>query len=163
MVWPTPEGSGFHIPIMLAQVNAATALVNLLQSPVPQKFPAIQIAMSEGGIGWIPSQLERCDRMWERHQGWAGDDMGPRRPSEVFASNFYGAFVDDEVGIELRDRIGVERIMWECDYPHVEAPWPDSQVVMDKLMADVPRAEADLMTNGNARRLYRWPAKHEST
>jgi hypothetical protein len=28
---------------------------------------------------------------------------------------------------------------------------------MDKLMAGVPAEEAELMTNGNARRLYRWP------
>jgi hypothetical protein len=97
--------------------------------------------------------------MWERHRGWAGDDMGPMRPSEIFRRNFYGAFVDDEVGLELRDRIGVDRIMWECDYPHVEAPWPDSQVVMDKLMANIPRDEADLITNGNARRIYRWPKR----
>jgi predicted TIM-barrel fold metal-dependent hydrolase len=159
MVWPTPNESGFHIAIMLAQVAAATAMVNLIESPVPHKFPRVQIALSEGGIGWIPSQLERCDRMWERHQGWAGDDMGPMRPSEIFRRNFYGAFVDDEVGIELRDRIGVERIMWECDYPHVEAPWPNSQVTIDKLMTNVPRDEAELMTNGNARRLYRWPKK----
>jgi predicted TIM-barrel fold metal-dependent hydrolase len=159
MVWPSPGDSGFHIAIMLAQVGAATAMVNLIESPVPHKFPEIQIALSEGGIGWIPAQLERCDRMWERHQGWAGDDMGPLRPSEVFRRNFYGAFVDDEVGMELRDRIGVDRIMWECDYPHVEAPWPNSQQLMDKLMAGVPADEADALTNGNARRLYRWPKK----
>jgi hypothetical protein len=47
--------------------------------------------------------------------------------------------------------------MWECDYPHVEAPWPGSQGVVEKLLAGIPPEEAQLITNGNARRLYRWP------
>jgi predicted TIM-barrel fold metal-dependent hydrolase len=156
MVWPTPNESSFEIAIMLAQVNAAMAVVNLIESPVPYKFPEIQIALSEGGIGWIPAQLERCDRMYERHQSWARKDG--LKPSDVFRRNFYGAFVDDEVGVTLRHRIGVDRIMWECDYPHVEAPWPGSQVVVEKMLSDVPPAEAEMITNGNARRLYRWPA-----
>ncbi len=154
MQWPTPNESSFEIPIMLAQVSAAKAVVNLLESPVVRKFNDIQIVLSEGGIGWIPAQLERCDRMYDRHKAWARHDG--MLPSEIFARNFYGAFVDDQVGVDLRHRIGVERIMWECDYPHVEAPWPNSQAVFDKQMQDVPKAEADLMAGGNARRLYRW-------
>jgi predicted TIM-barrel fold metal-dependent hydrolase len=132
------------------------AVVNLIESPVPYTFPEVQIALSEGGIGWIPAQLERCDRMYERHRGWARKDG--LKPSDVFRRNFYGAFVEDEVGLAFRDRIGVDRIMWECDYPHVEAPMPGSQAVVEKLLAGVPREEAELITNGNARRLYRWPA-----
>ena len=125
MVWPTPNESSFEIAIMLAQVNAAMAVVNLIESPVPYTFPEVQIALSEGGIGWIPAQLERRDGMYERHRGWARKDG--LKPSDVFRRNFYGAFVQVEVGVAFRNRIGVDRIMWECDYPHVEEPWPGSQ------------------------------------
>ncbi len=27
---------------------------------------------------------------------------------------------------EIRDRIGVDRIMWGADYPHIEGTWPHS-------------------------------------
>ena len=154
---PFPPGAPFHVSIMLAQVTAAIGLVNLIESPVLRKFPKLQFAFSEGGLGWIAAQLERCDRMWERHRMWGHlDDL---LPSEIFKQNVYGTFVDDQVGIDLRHHIGVDRIMWESDFPHVETPWPHSQDVMKRLMENVPAAEADLMTSGNARRVYNWPKR----
>jgi predicted TIM-barrel fold metal-dependent hydrolase len=156
MVTPS-EDAPFHVSIMLAQANAAIGMVGMLESPVLRKFPELQMVFSEGGLGWIPAQLERCDRMWERHRMWSHlDDL---RPSELFKRNMYGAFVDDSVGLELRYRLGVDRILWESDFPHVETLWPQSQDVIKRLTADMPDDEIDLVTNGNARRLYNWPKK----
>jgi hypothetical protein len=154
MEMTTPEAS-FTITIMLAQVNANVALVNLLESPVMRAFPTTQFVLSEGGIGWIPPALERIDRMWEKHRMWAGlDDL---RPSELFRRNFHGCFVDDRVGVENRAYIGVDRIMWECDYPHVETPWPNAQATVEKMLGGLPADEVAMITNENARRLFRWP------
>ena len=85
------------------------------------------------------------------------DDL---KPSELFRRNMYGAFVDDAVGLELRHRVGVDRILWESDFPHVETPWPHSQDVIKRLTADMPDDEVEMVTNGNARRLYNWPKKN---
>lgn len=156
MVSPAPDAP-FHVLIMLAQANAAIGMVGLLESPVLRKYPELQFVFSEGGLGWIPAQLERCDRMWERHRMWSGmDDL---KPSELFKRNMYGAFVDDEVGLSLRDRLGVDRILWESDFPHVESMWPNSQQVMTRLTSGMSADEIDLVTNGNARRLYNWPKR----
>jgi predicted TIM-barrel fold metal-dependent hydrolase len=156
MVTPADDAP-FHVSIMLAQANAAIGMVGILESQVLRKFPELQIVFSEGGLGWIPAQLERCDRMWERHRMWSGlDDL---KPSELFKRNMYGAFVDDSVGLELRDRLGVDRILWESDFPHVETMWPNSQEVMKRLTHGMPDDEIDLVTNANARRLYNWPKK----
>jgi predicted TIM-barrel fold metal-dependent hydrolase len=152
---PRPTGAKFHVSIMLAQVTAAIGMVNLIESPVLRDFPKLQFCFSEGGLGWIAAQLERCDRMWERHKHWSSLDG--LLPSEIFRRNILGTFVDDQIGIDLRYHIGVERIMWESDFPHVETPWPHSQDVIKRLMHDVPDDEAELMTSGNARRVYNWP------
>jgi len=53
-------------------------------SKVPQKFPELKYALSEGGIGWIPYFRERIDYTYDRHRFWTGQDMGDRRPSQVF-------------------------------------------------------------------------------
>jgi predicted TIM-barrel fold metal-dependent hydrolase len=154
MVSPADDAP-FHVTIMLAQANAAIGMVGMLESPVLRKFPELQMVFSEGGLGWIPAQLERCDRMWERHRMWSGlDDL---MPSELFRRNMYGAFVDDEVGLALRERLGVDRILWESDFPHVETMWPTSQDTMKRLTRGMPDDEIELITNGNARRLYDWP------
>jgi predicted TIM-barrel fold metal-dependent hydrolase len=151
------DDAPFHVLIMLAQASAAIGMVGMLESPVLRKFPTLQMVFSEGGLGWIPAQLERCDRMWERHKAWS--DMGELRPSELFKRNMYGAFVDDMVGLELRHHLGVDRILWESDFPHVESLWPQSQDVIKRVAAELPDDEVELVTNGNARRLYNWPKK----
>jgi predicted TIM-barrel fold metal-dependent hydrolase len=151
------DDAPFHVMIMLAQASAAIAMVGILESPVLRKFPTLQMVFSEGGLGWIPAQLERCDRMWERHRMWSGlDDL---KPSELFKRNLYGAFVDDTVGLELRYRVGVDRILWESDFPHVESLWPQSQDVIKRVADILPDDELEKVTNGNARRLYNWPKK----
>jgi predicted TIM-barrel fold metal-dependent hydrolase len=133
---PFPPGSKFHVPIMLSQVTAAIGMVNLIESPVLRKFPKLQFAFSEGGLGWIAAQLERADRRWDRHKMWSRLDG--LLPSDIFKRNIYGTFVDDQIGIDLRHHIGVDRIMWESDFPHVETPWPHSQDVVKRMMQDVP-------------------------
>jgi predicted TIM-barrel fold metal-dependent hydrolase len=151
---PSPEAE-FSLTIILAQVNSQIALMNLIHSPVPKKFPELQIVLSEGGISWIPSILERADHMFENHNIWAHLDI-TMRPSEIFRQNFYGACLYDRHGVLNRHAIGVDRILWESDYPHSETAWPHSQKRVAEVFADVPEDEVDKMTHGNAQKLYRW-------
>ena len=124
---------------------------------IPRAFPTIKFTLSEGGIGWVPFALERADRQWERHRYWSGmDDV---RPSDVFRRNVWVCFIDEGVGIETRHHIGVDRILWECDYPHADTPWPHSQKEVAESLAGVPDDEVALITHGNAERLFRWDAK----
>ena len=112
--------------------------------------------LSEGGIGWVPFALERADRQWERHRYWSGiDDV---RPSDVFRRNMWVCIIDEGVGIETRHHIGVDRILWECDYPHADTPWPHSQKEVAEAFTGVPDDEVAMMTHGNAEQLFRWYA-----
>jgi predicted TIM-barrel fold metal-dependent hydrolase len=52
--------------------NSMVATADLLFSPVFHEFPRLRVALSEGGIGWIPYLLERADFVWERHRFWTG-------------------------------------------------------------------------------------------
>ena len=47
--------------ITLTPMNIVQAAADLVWSPVLRKFPDLKIALSEGGIGWIPYFLERID------------------------------------------------------------------------------------------------------
>lgn len=156
-------GTGGHLPrtsddapmpvgIALAGTLAHFTCVDIIMSRVPQEFPDVKFVLSEGGIGWVPYALERADYTWERHRFWS--EVGDMRPSEVFRRNVWVAFIDDIVGIENRHHIGVDKIMWECDYPHSDSSWPHSQKRVAELLEGVPRDEADQMTHGNAERLF---------
>jgi predicted TIM-barrel fold metal-dependent hydrolase len=148
---PSPDGS-YAVEIALAPVNAQITLTDLLFSGIADRFPTIKFAMSEGGIGWVPFALERADRTWEKHRYWAGLSDVP--PSELFHRNFWVCFIDEEMGVEARHHIGIDRIMWECDYPHADSSWPNSQERITKLLDGVPADEASLVTHANAEALF---------
>jgi predicted TIM-barrel fold metal-dependent hydrolase len=134
--------------------------VNFMMSPVPRKFPDIKLVFAEGGIGWIPAALERADRAWARH-GFTKNRPHPW-PSEVFRRNMFVCMIDEPVGISLHHLIGDENILAELDYPHVDTSYPDTQTVMDGLLAELPATTVELITHRNAERLFGWQmAKHE--
>ncbi len=153
---PSPDAS-YTVAIALGPIAAQITLMDLLLSRIPREFPTIKIALSEGGIGWVPFALERVDRTWDRHRHWSGLDDVP--PSELFRRNFWVCFIDETMGIEARHHIGVDRMMWECDYPHADTPWPNSQGDVRKALAGVPADEVAAMTHGNAEQLFRWHVK----
>jgi predicted TIM-barrel fold metal-dependent hydrolase len=157
----TPQGTApdgdFFIGIALFGINSMMAMVDLLMSPVFYKFPKAKFVLSEGGIGWIPYLLERTDYSWERHKYWC-DINADRRPSELFDDHIFGCFISDNSGIEQRHRIGVNNILFESDYPHSDSNWPHTRKMLADALADVPDDEARLMVEGNARRIFTFPA-----
>ena len=99
--------------------------VNLMMSPVCRKFPGLKFVFSEGGIGWLPNALERADRMWLRHKAY--NDFDDTLPSDIYRQNMYLCMIEEPICLKYRDDIGIDKIMWECDYPHTDTVWPDSQ------------------------------------
>jgi predicted TIM-barrel fold metal-dependent hydrolase len=111
---------------------------------------------SEGGIGWVPNALERADRMWDRHRLYSGLDGAP--PSEIFRQNMYLCMIEEPICLKYRDDIGVDKILWECDYPHTDSVWPHSQesaqAVFDE--AQCSPAEIEAISHANAERVFDW-------
>jgi len=111
---PIPEAPAV-LGFSLLQVGSMMSSVNLMMSPVCRRFPDLQFVFSEGGIGWLPNTIERADRMWLRHKPYS--HLDDTLPSEIFRRNMYLCMIEEPVCLRYRDDIGVDRIMWECDYP----------------------------------------------
>ncbi len=151
------------VMITLQPMNIQSAAADLLFSRVLKRFPDIRIALSEGGTGWIPYFLERADRVHELHSTWTLQDFGGRIPSEVFRTHFLTCFISDDLGIGLRDRIGVDNMAWECDYPHSDSMWPTAPEELTGQLQrwNVPDDEIAKMTHLNAMRWYSFdPFRH---
>jgi predicted TIM-barrel fold metal-dependent hydrolase len=149
--------SPFIQGIALAPTSAWMTCMDLIMGRIPRAFPEIKFTLSEGGIGWVPFALERADRQWERHRYWS--DMDDQRPSDVFRRNIWVCFINEGVGVETRHRIGIDRILWECDYPHADTPWPHAQKEVAESLLGVPDDEVAMMTHRNAEALFRWDAR----
>ena len=65
-----------------------------------ERYPSMKIALSEGGIGWIPYFLERSDFSHERHKAWTHSRFEGTKPSEVFRQHFLTCFIDDAFGLK---------------------------------------------------------------
>jgi hypothetical protein len=88
--------------------------------PAFRSHPALKVALSEGGIGWIPFYLDRSDRHYT-NQKWLRRDFGDRLPSEVFRDHVMACYVTDKTSLKPRHEIGIDNIAWECDHPHSDA------------------------------------------
>ena len=100
--------------------------------------------------------MKSCDHEWQQRRLW---NEGVRtRPSEVFRRQIYVDFWYEKAGIELRELVGVDNIMWESDYPHIASTYPRSWSFVEASLVGVPEEERKKMCYGNALRLYvAWP------
>ena len=144
--------------ITLQPINIVQAAADVIWSPVLRKFPDLTIALSEGGIGWIPYFLERIDHVYKHHRAWTHQDFGDRLPSEVFLERIVTCFIDDAVGVRNRDLLNIDMVTWECDYPHSDSSWPRSPETIGEYLATVPDDEVAKITHENALRLLSFDA-----
>jgi predicted TIM-barrel fold metal-dependent hydrolase len=151
---PSPDSTP-SVGIALCGVNSMSALGDLIYGGVFNGLPNCRVALSEGGAGWVPYVLERLDYTWlrSRYEGLRNTEL----PSEVFAQHVWVCMISDRYAIRNRDLIGVDKIMWEADFPHNDSNWPNSRKVLAETMADVPDDEARRIAESNARELYAFP------
>ena len=117
------------------------SLTEVILSGVFERFPKLKIGVAEHELSWIPYWLERMDFSYnDRAAGQDGYRIpGDLAPSDLFRSNCFADFQEDALGIQNRDIIGVDNILWGSDYPHSEGH-----------VAQVPGVHRD-----NPRRLHR--------
>ncbi len=136
--------------------NAMSSMVDFLLSGVLVRFPDLQLAYSEGQIGWIPYILERTDKVWESNRAW-GDvgDSVPEPPSHYYNRQISGCFFDDDHGLtpDALEIINSDRLLYETDYPHSDSTWPRCREVAEKQMQHLDRDTVTKLVRGNAIKL----------
>jgi predicted TIM-barrel fold metal-dependent hydrolase len=158
-------------------VTAGT-MFTWLVGPVFREFPGIKVALSEGGIGWMPYFLERIGQVIDRRaamlaRGEEPDGAGVHYDEaksldlsgfdlqETFRRHIYGCFIDDLHGVHSLREIGIDNVMIETDYPHSDSTWPDCIDHAHKQLAANPTltdGEKYQVLRGNAERLFHFTA-----
>ena len=134
--------------------NGSVAAVQWVLSGLFDRFPTLRVFFAENQIGWIPFFLQAADVRYDRHHRWAERLLGlkplRRPPSEYIREYCYWGFQFDRVGVELRHKINVDRLMWGSDFPHQESDWPESLKIIEKNFTGVPEKEKYKMVCSNA-------------
>ena len=78
-----------------------------------------------------------------------------KTPTEYFAQNVWlGASFLRPFEAAARDEIGVEKIMWGADYPHVEGTTPYTREALRFTFADIDPDDVRKMLSENAAAFY---------
>jgi predicted TIM-barrel fold metal-dependent hydrolase len=125
----------------------------LIFSGTLEKFPRLNWVFAETGLGWVSSVLEACDYEWEQRRLWTEGIL--TRPSELFRRQIYVDFWFETVGIQMREYIGIDNILWESDFPHITSTYPNSWAAVEHSLAGVAGPEREKVLFRNAARLYR--------
>jgi predicted TIM-barrel fold metal-dependent hydrolase len=131
----------------------------LVVSGVFDRFPRLQIYWAENNVGWLPYFYEQIDHEYSINRFWAERHLGlpklKRRPSEYLKEHAYWGFFEDHIGVKLRHEVGVDRMMWSTDFPHVVTRWPKSIEMFNSQTVSVPEEEGWQMAAGNAIKFFR--------
>jgi len=148
---PTPAKGLFQAmpPIFMSQ-----ALSEWIVTGTFVRHQALQVVLVEAGLGWIPYMLDRLDRVAVKSR-WAERGMDlVEPPSFYWHHNMNATFEEDELGLGLRNLIGVDNLLWATDYPHPDSTWPESQKVIVEQFAGCTAEEREKLVCDNAARLY---------
>ena len=153
---PTSPETSMSAHMTGIQVSLYTAAADYLWSPIFRKFKKLRLALSEGGIGWIPYFLERADFVYKHHSAWTGDDLGGQLPSEIFHEHVITCFIEDKFGIANLDYLNRDMVTWECDYPHSDSTWPTSPEVTASYLDGLSDVDIAKVTHLNAMRMFKF-------
>ena len=135
-------------------MSISNAAADWLFATFWKRFPRLRMALSEGGIGWVPYFLERADFTHDHHHEWTFTDFGGERPSDLFRRHILTCFIDDQFGLANLKFMNVNMICYECDYPHSDSVWPNSPEFLWESAKQLTADVIDKITHLNAMREY---------
>jgi predicted TIM-barrel fold metal-dependent hydrolase len=161
---PATGPAGPAIGLIESNFFAQRGLAHLIFAGVFERFPTLRFVVTESGAGWVPGYTAKLDAFCQMAsvegsvtEFFAGPALATlsRRPSEYFATNCYvGASFMTGTEVDVRAKIGVDRIMWGADLPHREGTYPFSREAIRAAFAGVPADEVRLMLGGTAAGVY---------
>jgi uncharacterized protein len=129
------------------------SIISVISNGVLDRFPKLNVAFLEAGVGWVPYWMDRFDEKYHMRKS----EMEPLRmlPSEyVKANRCYFTCEGEESGLRLAiDCFGDECIMYASDYPHWDSEWPGTvQAIQSR--SDLSVETKDKILAGNALTFY---------
>jgi predicted TIM-barrel fold metal-dependent hydrolase len=158
-VWDAIEEAGLPVSHHIGENPPSTPNefnsigVGMLQSVAPfrdtfgkyvlggilDRHPGLRIGFFEGGINWVPSTIQDAQHIAASFRHMNNLEI-QHDPQHYWDEHMVASFMVDPLGLELVDRIGVDRVMWSTDFPHNESTYGYSgeslRAVVDAVGAD---------------------------
>jgi len=164
----TPRGGipGSEFTMNLGELTAAGrsttdywvrySLSAMIFAGVFDGHPGLKVGSVEHEMAWLPHWLKQMDFTYRERpvftKGWKSREG--LLPSDYWRRNMFVEFMEDDLGVQLRDHIGVDNMLWGSDFPHAESTWPKSREYLDRIFAGVPPEDRRKITSDNAARIF---------
>jgi predicted TIM-barrel fold metal-dependent hydrolase len=135
------------------------ALWQMIFSGVFERHPRLKLAFAEHGTVWAPQTLRDMDSAYRFEPMAELRKIIPELPSTYWQRNcFLAASFAARFEVEQRHEVGVDKIMWGSDYPHMEGTWPHNMASLRTTFHDVPEEDVRRMLGENAIDVYGFDA-----
>jgi uncharacterized protein len=142
--------------LMMSIGNAAT-LANWMVSGLLDRHPKLKIGLIESGVGWVPFALEMLEHQFDETLPKRAAKM-ERRPWEYFRQNFWVTYWFETLAPQkFLDVLGVDRVLFETDYPHPTSLYPGVQQHLVETLGGHDYAVRKRVLQSNAVELYNLP------
>jgi len=122
-----------RLPIhaLIHHMGCAATMSNFMVSGILDKYPKLKIGLIESGAGWVPFWLEAMEHQLSEFR--TAENRGLKMtPKEYFKQHFWVTFWFESFAPKhMLDEIGVEKMLFETDFPHPTSLYPG---VQDKLV-----------------------------
>jgi predicted TIM-barrel fold metal-dependent hydrolase len=115
------------------------------------RHPRLQVAIVENGVQWLPSLVRDMEQFFDTHGGAPVRSFLKERPGDYIRRHLWvGGSLMKRYEAEMRHEIGVDRLMWGADYPHLEGAAPIHREVLAHIFGGMPEDELRRILGGNA-------------
>lgn len=133
--------------------DAPNRMIEMIFSGMFDRFPNLDVYFAEVDFGWVPYVKEQIENNYHRLE--PTQKFGLKKPPrEYIERHFNFGYMTDTFGVQHREYVGANRVLWSSDYPHISADWPYSFKSIQSSMSGVSPEERELITHGNAERLF---------
>jgi predicted TIM-barrel fold metal-dependent hydrolase len=115
------------------------------------RHPDLKVVVTENGVQWLPALIRDMESFFDTHGGAPVRSYLKLRPAEYFDRHvFLGGSLMHRGEAEMRDEIGVDRLMWGADYPHLEGAAPVHRLILRQVFGGLPEEDIRRILGRNA-------------
>jgi predicted TIM-barrel fold metal-dependent hydrolase len=112
------------------------------------RYPGLTVGWFEGGINWVPAAIQDAEHLYASLQHMADHGL-EHDVAHYWHRHMYASFMVDPLGLEMIDRIGLDRVMWSSDYPHNESTFGYSEQSLATVVETVGTEDAVKVVSTN--------------
>ncbi len=144
------EFNGIAVGMMLNIDGFREVFAKYIFGGILDRHPGLRIGWFEGGIAWVPWALQDAKHLVASYQHMFNHAL-EHDVQYYWDTHMSASFMVDPLGLELIDKIGINKVFWSSDYPHNESTFGYSEKSLAAVVDALGPENAVRVVGGNIR------------